>query len=83
MIRQPRPVYLKEAKAEHIEGVVHLAILISKNGDVSELHLISGNPVLVPAAIKAVKRWKYSPFLLNGLPVETKTQVDVSFNLSQ
>ena len=83
MIRQPRPVYLKEAKAEHIEGVVHLAILISKNGDVSELHLISGNPVLVPAAIAAVKQWKYSPTLLNMVPVETKTQVDVSFNLSQ
>ena len=62
---------------------MHLAILISKNGDVSELHLISGNPVLVPAAIAAVKQWKYSPTLLNGIPVEIMTQVDVSFNLSQ
>jgi outer membrane biosynthesis protein TonB len=52
-------------------------------GDVSELHLISGNPVLAPAAMKAVKQWKYSPTLLNGVPVEIKTQVDVSFNLSQ
>ena len=62
---------------------MHLWVLISKNGDVSELHLISGNPALVPAAIEAVKQWKYAPTLLNGKPVEIKTQVDVSFTLSQ
>ena len=83
MIRQPRPVYPKEAKSAHIEGVVRLWVLIKRDGDVSEVHLISGNPVFVPAAIEAVKQWKYAPTLLNGIPVETKTQVDVSFNRSQ
>jgi outer membrane biosynthesis protein TonB len=50
---------------------------------VGELNLISGDPALVPAAIKAVKQWRYAPCRLNGEPVEVKTQIDVSFTLSQ
>jgi TonB family protein len=83
MIHYARPVYPKEAKREHIEGVVKFSVVITKTGDVGELHMVSGDPVLVPAGIEAVKKWRYAPCRLNGEPVEVKTQIDVSFTLSQ
>jgi TonB family protein len=83
LIRQPSPTYPEEAKSAHVEGVVHLAIIISRDGDVREVRPISGHPLLLPAAIEAVKQWKYAPALRNGIPVEESTQADVSFKLSQ
>lgn len=83
MIHYVAPVYPKEAKTAHIEGVVKFNVVILKTGEVGELNLISGDPALVPAAIKAVKQWRYAPCRLNGEPVEVKTQIDVSFTLSQ
>jgi periplasmic protein TonB len=44
--------------------------------------LVSGHPMLVPAAIEAVKQWRYRPFLLNGEPVEVETTITVTFQLS-
>lgn len=58
-------------------------VLISETGDVNEVSLISGHPMLAPAAIDAVKQWKYKPYLLNGKPVDVDTQVTVNFTLSQ
>ena len=55
---------------------------ISKDGDIENLQLISGHPMLAPAAIEAVKQWKYKPYLLNGEPVEVETQVQVNFTLA-
>ena len=55
---------------------------ISKDGSIQNLRLISGHPMLAPAAIEAVKQWKYKPYLLNGEPVEVETQVQVNFTLS-
>jgi TonB family protein len=83
MIHGVRPVYPKKARAMHIEGVVKLNIVVTKTGEVAELHAVSGNPILVPAAIAGVKRWRYAPCRLNGEPIEIKTQVDVPFTLSQ
>jgi protein TonB len=48
-----------------------------------ELAVISGHPLLAPAALEAVKQWVYQPTLLNGEPVEVATQIDVNFTLSQ
>lgn len=83
LIRQTRPKYPEEAIVAHIEGVVHLWVVISKEGDIRKVGPISGYRVLLPAAIEAVKQWKYAPTLRNGTPVEVRTQVDVSFKLSQ
>ena len=83
MIHGVRPAYPKEARRAHIEGVVKLNIVVTKTGEVTEFHVISGNPILVPAAIGAVKQWRYAPCHVNGEPVEIKTQVDVPFTLSQ
>jgi TonB family protein len=76
------PKYPDEAKKARIQGTVVLDATISKKGDVENLQITSGHPILVPAAIDAVKQWKYKPFLLNGKPVEVQTQIEVKFTLA-
>ena len=83
MIRYRRPVYPRQAKREHIEGVVKLNVTIDKRGYLADIQVVSGNPALAPAAVDAVKQWQYEPVRLNGDPVEVKTEIDVSFTLSQ
>jgi protein TonB len=61
---------------------VVLKAQISETGEVASLSLISGHPLLAPAAMDAVKQWKYRPYLLNGSPVEVNTEVRVNFALS-
>jgi bla regulator protein BlaR1 len=76
------PEYPEKARKEHIQGTVDLQATIGKEGDVENLQVISGHPMLVAASIEAVKLWKYKPYLLNGEPVEVETQVDVIFTLN-
>lgn len=76
------PVYPPLAKQAHIQAPVNLKVQISKSGDVENVELISGHPMLYPAAIDAVKQWKYRPYLLNGEPVEVETKVIVNFTLA-
>jgi protein TonB len=57
-------------------------VTVNKAGDVSEVKLIAGHPLLVPDAMEAVKQWKYKPYLLNGERVEVQTTVQVNFTLS-
>jgi periplasmic protein TonB len=82
LISQTRPVYPPMAKQARISGVVHLAAIISKEGNVIDLMVISGHPLLIPSAIEAVKTWVYQTTLLNGEPVEVATQIDVNYTLS-
>jgi TonB family protein len=81
LVTKVHPEYPPDAKAQKIQGVVVLTVIIDKEGNVSEIQLISGHPLLAPAAIEAVKQWKYRPFLLKGSPVEVETQVQVNFTL--
>jgi protein TonB len=83
LIHQVRPVYPKEAKSKRIQGTVKFDVVISKTGVVSELHVVSGNPILVSAAMDAVKQWRYAPTLLNGEAVDVKTTIDINFTLNQ
>jgi TonB family protein len=83
LISQPRPEYPALAKQARISGVVHLQALIAVDGTVKALSLISGHPLLVPAALEAVQHWTYQTTLLNGQPVEVVTQIDVNFTLSE
>jgi TonB family protein len=82
LVSQPKPVYPPLAKQARISGVVHLSALISKEGNVVNLAVISGHPLLIPSAIDAVKTWTYHTTLLNGEPVEVLTQIDVNYTLS-
>ncbi|MGO8987045.1 MAG: energy transducer TonB [Terriglobales bacterium] len=77
-----QPQYPDDAKQARIQGQVVLQAEISKTGDILDLALISGHPMLAPAAIEAVKQWKYKPYLLNGEPMNVETQVTVNFVLS-
>jgi protein TonB len=83
LVRQPKPAYPPLAKQARIQGVVHLSAIIAKDGTIQKLEVIGGHPLLVPAALEAVKQWVYQPTLLNGEPVEVITQIDVNFTLSQ
>src|ERR1700691_459665 len=82
LIRKIQPNYPPLARQERIQGSVLLQAEISKDGSIENLHLISGHPMLAPAAIEAVKQWKYKPYILNGEPVEVETQITVNFTLS-
>jgi protein TonB len=83
LVSQTRPVYPPLAKQARISGVVHLQAIIAKDGTVMDLKVISGHPLLIPAALDAVKTWVYQTTLLNGDPVEVQTQIDVNFTLSE
>lgn len=82
LVRKVQPTYPPLARQARIQGTVVLQAQISKNGDIENLQLISGHPMLAPAAIEAVKQWKYKPYLLNGEPVEVETTVQVNFSLA-
>jgi protein TonB len=82
-IRAPKPSYPPLAKQARIQGVVRLNAIIGKDGTIQDLKAASGHPLLVPAALEAVRQWLYKPTLLNGEPVEVVTVIDVNFTLSQ
>jgi protein TonB len=82
LIRRIQPNYPPLARQARIQGTVVLQAEISKEGTIQNLQLISGHPMLAPAAIEAVKQWRYKPYLLNGEPVAVETQVVVNFTLS-
>ena len=82
LVKRVQPQYPPLARQARIQGTVILQAEISKTGDIQNLRLISGHPMLAPAAIEAVKQWKYKPYLLNGEPVEVETTVQVNFTLA-
>jgi len=82
LIHRVEPSYPPLAKAARIQGEVVLSAIISVNGDIQNLQLVSGHPMLVPAAITAVRQWRYKPYLLNGQPVEVETTITVIFSLT-
>ena len=82
LVHRVEPSYPPLARAARVQGDVVLTAVISPNGDIENLQLVSGHPMLVPAAITAVKQWRYKPYLLNGQPVEVETTITVIFSLS-
>jgi periplasmic protein TonB len=83
IVKRVAPEYPKNALMMRIEGAVELAATISKDGDIKDVKVLSGNSQLSHAAVQAVKQWKYRPYLLNGEPVEIQTQITVDFKLPQ
>jgi protein TonB len=81
IIQEVQPVYPILAKAVRVQGVVAIDSVIDANGNVTEMKLVSGNPLLVTAAFDAVRQWKYQPTLLNGTPVAVEMEVTVHFSL--
>lgn len=81
LVRKILPAYPPLARTARIEGQVVLQAVISKQGAIENLRVLSGHPMLVPAAIEAVRQWRYRPYVLNSEPVEVETQIIVNFSL--
>ena len=79
IIHRVEPTVPPLATAAEVGGKVKLRILISVSGDVSTVTVINGHPMLAPAAIEAVKQWKYKPFTENGNPSAVATDVELDF----
>ena len=82
LINKVEPVYPQLARNARVQGQVVLTAIISKDGTIQDLRVMSGHPLLVQAALDAVRQWRYKPFLLNGEPVEVETTVTVDFTLT-
>jgi len=83
LIFNPKPEYPPLAKMARIQGTVRLEAIISKDGTIQDLKVVTGHPLLVKSALEAVQRWRYQPTLLNGEPVEVVTEIDVNFTLAE
>jgi periplasmic protein TonB len=83
LIRRLQPEYPAIARSAGIQGAVVVQAIISKDGTIENLRVLSGHPILIRAAMDAVKQWRYRPYFLNGEPIEVETQITVNFTLSR
>jgi protein TonB len=82
LIYRVQPQYPQLARQARVQGVVVLRAVISREGKIENLQLVTGHPLLVQSAMEAVRQWRYRPYVLNNEPVEVVTQVTVNFTLS-
>jgi len=82
LMKRVIPVYPPLAKQARISGTVKLMGIISREGRIINLQVISGHPLLIPSAVEAVRQWIYEPTLLNKQPVEVVAPIDVNFTLN-
>ena len=83
LIYGPSPAYPHMAVVTHSQGIVKLEAVIATDGSIRNLRVLCGPPLLVNAAVEAVRQWRYHPTLLNGVAVEVLTEIDVNFALSR
>ncbi|HXP86465.1 MAG TPA: energy transducer TonB [Bryobacteraceae bacterium] len=83
LIRKVVPVYPPLARQARIQGTVRLVGIVDRDGTIQQLRVLSGHPLLVEAALAAVRQWVYQPTLLNGEPVQVLAPIDVTFTLAQ
>jgi protein TonB len=76
-----QPIYPAQAREVRIEGAVKLLASIGADGRVYDVRVISGSPLLVPAAVDAVRQWRYKPYKLNNEPVAARTEITINFKL--
>ena len=82
-MRRVEPDYPQAARQQGIQGQVVLEVRIAASGEVQDLEVISGSPLLTRAAMDAVKQWRFKPRAADGHPVEMQTRVTLSFRLPQ
>jgi protein TonB len=83
LIHKVQPVYPPIARVARVEGTVVLAALIARDGSIEQLRVLSGPPLLVSAAVDAVRQWRYRPYMLSNEAVEVETQIRINFRLQQ
>ena len=81
LIQRTLPIYPPIARAARVQGTVILQATISKQGTITNLHVVSGPAMLQESALQAVKTWRYRPYELNNEPVEVETTINVIFSL--
>ena len=80
-ISKVAPEYPIIARQLKIQGVVELEALVTEEGSVEKVEIVSGNPVLTRPATEALKKWKFNPFVANGKPVKAQAQISMTFKL--
>lgn len=83
IVRRVMPLYPPLARQARVSGTVRLMGKIARDGSIQELQVLNGHPLLVKAAVDAVRQWLYKPTLLNGEPVEVLAPIEVNFTLAQ
>ncbi|HXZ31326.1 MAG TPA: TonB family protein [Terriglobales bacterium] len=81
LVKKVAPVYPQQALQMKVQGAVQILATISKDGNITNMKLLSGDAILGRAAMDAVKQWKYKPYYLDSQPVEIQTQITVNFKL--
>ena len=81
LIAFAEPAYPAAARAHGIEGTVLLDAVIDLEGAIKDLSARTGHPWLAESALETVRRWRYRPTTINGIPVEVQTEIDVTFTL--
>lgn len=79
LLTGPQPAYPALAQQARIQGNVILEARIDESGSLADIRMIAGHPMLVPAAIEAVRHWKYEPFQVGGKPVSVVTDILITF----
>jgi TonB family protein len=79
LVHKVQPIYPPEARRMRVQGSVVIDAKVTTNGQVEELKLVSGDPLLAPAAMDAVRKWRYTPYLLNGRPIAKDARITISF----
>ena len=79
LLNRVDPVYPRVAVLTGTQGEVRLHAIIAKDGSIQSLNVVSGHPMLVGAAVDAVRQWRYRPYFLNGQAVEVETFITVNF----
>lgn len=82
VVRSVAPDYPLLARQMKVQGAVILQALISRDGNIEELHIVSGPDILAAAAREAVRQWHFRPYYQNGRPVQTQARVTVNFTIS-
>ena len=83
IVKKVNPQYPEAAKKAHIQGEVVLRATIGTKGNIENLQVVSGPAELTPAALEAVKQWKYRPYKKDGRAVEVETDITVNFTLME
>ncbi|HKR84117.1 MAG TPA: energy transducer TonB [Terriglobales bacterium] len=83
LLRRVEPTYPTMAKNVGVQGQVLIRAIISTEGKIEQAKVISGSPLLSPAALDAIRQWLYRPYLLNDKPVEVETEITVNFYLNR
>jgi TonB family protein len=82
LLKKVDPVYPTLARQARVQGTVKFNVLINTAGEIEQLEVVSGHPMLINSAMDAVKQWRYKPYYVDGIAVEVRTTIKVNFTLS-